>query len=159
MKSHTYAPVDAGFLKTAPIRIVVEQALACTPERLFEVFADAGAWVAWAGLKSVVWTSPPPVGLNTTRTVRMGSMEVNEQFLVWAPGRHLQFRLTDGSTGLIHAFLEDYQVVATPEGARLTWTLAVALRGPARLIGPIFRLIAKRQAGQAMARLAKWVAR
>jgi hypothetical protein len=63
-------PLD--FIDAAPVRFVSKVDLAITPEQLFEVLGDAESWPHWATvITKVVWTSPEPRGVGTTRTVTM----------------------------------------------------------------------------------------
>jgi uncharacterized protein YndB with AHSA1/START domain len=127
--------VDLGFVESAPVHFTNSVELAISPEQLFEVLEDARAWPRWAGvITRVTWTSPPPRGAGTTRTVEMkGGLVGDEEFLLWEPPRRMAFRFNACSTRAVAAFAEQYDVVRTPEGCRLTWTLAQRAAGPARL--------------------------
>ncbi|MFI5719231.1 SRPBCC family protein [Nocardia sp. NPDC051750] len=126
--------VGVEFVDNAPVRFSNSVDLAITPEQLFEVLADAESWPNWATvITKVTWTSPEPRGVGTTRLVDMrGGLTGDEEFLVWEPNTRMAFRFNSCSTGAVAAFAEDYRVVATSEGCRLTWTLAQRLAGPAR---------------------------
>lgn len=125
---HPCEPVDAAFIDSARFRFSNSVDIPATPEQLFEIFEDADAWPRWARvITEVVWTSPPPYGPGTTRTVRMvGGLVGDEVFLDWDRGRHMSFRFTDCSTPFVTAFAESYDVVPTADGCRLTWTLALS---------------------------------
>lgn len=127
--------VDQGWIKTAPFRFSNSVDLAITPEQLFEVLADAEAWPKWAKvITRVTWTSPPPYGVGTTRTVDMlGGLIGDEEFLAWDPNTYVSFRFNTCSNKAVAAFAEEYTVVETPGGCRLTWTVAQSPAGPARL--------------------------
>ncbi|WP_067815420.1 SRPBCC family protein [Nocardia inohanensis] len=120
-------PVDSAFVDTAPHRFANTVELAVSPEQVFEVLADAASWPRWASvITGVTWTSPEPHGIGTTRTVRMRAGIVgNEEFLAWEPNTHMAFRFNECSTRGITAFAEDYRIVPTATGCRLTWTLAM----------------------------------
>lgn len=138
---HPCERVDVDFVNTAPNRFSNSVDLAITPEQLFEVLADAEAWPRWASvITNVTWTTPPPIGVGTTRTVTMrGGLVGDEEFLVWEPGRRMAFRFNASSTAAVAAFAEEYVVEPTAQGCRLTWTLANRLAGPARLTGALGR--------------------
>jgi uncharacterized protein YndB with AHSA1/START domain len=126
--------VGVDFVDNAPHRFSNSVDLAITPEQLFEVLADADAWPRWAKvITRVTWTSPEPRGVGTTRTVDMlGGLVGDEEFLVWEPPTQLAFRFNQASEKTIRAFAERYDVIGTPTGCRLTWTLALDVTGPAR---------------------------
>lgn len=119
--------VTVADIATAPARFVNSVDLAITPEQLFEVLADAAAWPRWApAITRVTWTSPPPIAVGTTRTVDMrGGIVGEEVFTVWDPPRAMAFHFTATTAPGMDAFAEHYDVVATPTGCRLTWTLAL----------------------------------
>jgi hypothetical protein len=127
--------VDVGFTETAPYRFCNSVDLGVTPEQLFEVLADAESWPRWANvITKVIWTSPEPRGVGTTRTVDMrGGIVADEEFLVWEPFTRMAFRFNECSTRAVAAFAEDYRVEVIPGGCRMTWTLAQKPAGPARI--------------------------
>ncbi|WP_085995736.1 SRPBCC family protein [Nocardia transvalensis] len=140
---HPCERVDVTFAATAPHRYSNSVELNITPEQVFEVLADASAWPKWATvITGVTWTSPEPRGIGTTRTVRMRAGIVgNEEFLAWEPYAHMAFRFNESSVRGITAFAEDYRIVPTATGCRLTWTMAMAGDRPTsvslRLFGPL----------------------
>lgn len=138
--------VELSFIQSAPFRFSNSVDLAITPEQLFEVLADADSWPRWAKvITKVTWTSPEPYGVGTTRVVDMrGGLTGDEEFLAWEPYTYLAFRFNSCSNKAVAAFAEEYRVVETPGGCRLTWTLAQKPNGPARwglvLGGPLMNL-------------------
>lgn len=155
-----YRQEFAEFVEAAPVRCSVTQELPCSAARLFAVFEDAHAWTVWARLASVVWTSPLPVTTGTTRTVKIGPIEVDEVFTAWSPGERLTFYFASGNTALIAAGVEDYRV--TPLGddrCRLCWQMALELRGGAQVLSPALSLVLHLSCQLAVRRLAAYVAR
>jgi uncharacterized protein YndB with AHSA1/START domain len=126
--------VDASFIQSAPFRFSNSVDLAITPEQVFEVLADAESWPQWAKvITKVTWTSPQPYGVGTTRVVDMrGGLTGDEEFLAWEPNTYLAFRFNSCSNKAVAAFAEEYRVVETPGGCRLTWTMAQKPNGAAR---------------------------
>jgi hypothetical protein len=134
---HQCEHVDLDFIDNAPFRFVSAVDLNITPEQLFEVLADAESWPQWAtAITRVIWTSPEPRGVGTTRTVHMrGGIVGNEEFLAWEPFTHMAFRFNEASSSAIAAFAEDYRVVQTATGCQLTWVMAMKPRNAAGRIG------------------------
>jgi len=126
--------VDDRYVDTAPHRFSNSVDLAITPEQLFETFLDAESWPRWvSSLTSVTWTSPQPFGPGTTRTVGLrGRIVGDEEFFTWDAPTRIAFRFNAASTRLVTAFSERYDVVPTPDGCRLTWSVGVDLAGPRR---------------------------
>ncbi|MGV9798676.1 SRPBCC family protein [Mycobacterium sp. NPDC003449] len=129
--------VGLDFVDHAPFRFVSTVDLAITPEQLFEVLADETSWPHWATvITDVRWTSPQPRGVGTTRTVTMrGFIVGEEEFLAWEPFSHMAFRFNTSTSNAISAFAEDYHVVETGEGCRLTWVMAMKPSGLAGRVG------------------------
>ncbi|TIC87803.1 SRPBCC family protein [Nocardioides sp. GY 10113] len=136
---HPCEKVDLDFVDTAPYRYSNSVDLAITPAQLFEVLADASSWPRWAKvITDVEWTTPEPRGVGTTRTVTMrGGLVGEEEFLAWDEFTRMGFRFNSASTRTVKAFAERYDVVPTPEGCRLTWTLALDVRGPSKWTMPL----------------------
>jgi hypothetical protein len=71
-KTHPGELVDLDFIAHAPFRFVSTVDLTITPEQIFEVLGDAESWRHWATvITDVVWTSPEPRDVGTTRMVSM----------------------------------------------------------------------------------------
>ncbi|AWH96436.1 SRPBCC family protein [Dietzia psychralcaliphila] len=124
---HPCEPVDVTYTDTARFRFANSVAIPASPRQLFEIFEDADSWPRWAGvITKVAWTSQPPYGVGTTRTVHMlGGLVGEEEFLAWEPERRMAFRFNASSTKGIHAFAEADDIEPTDSGCRLTWTLAM----------------------------------
>jgi len=113
----------------APQRYVNTVTLPCTPAQAFEVFEDPASWPRWArpGIAEVIWTSPRPYGVGTTRTVVFyGGMEVYEDFIAWEDGKTMAFCFYGVSQDdVFNAFGERYEVTDLGDGrCRLRWTVA-----------------------------------
>ena len=136
-KTYECERVELGFIESAPFRFVSKVDLAITGAQLFEVLADAESWPQWATvITKVVWTSPEPRGIGTTRTVTMrGSIVGDEEFIAWEPFSHMAFRFNQSTSNAISAFAEDYRVVETADGCHLTWVMAIKPNGLAGKLG------------------------
>jgi hypothetical protein len=144
-----YEKVELDFLDSAPIRISLAAELNITPEALFKLFEDPHSW-EWATIKSVTWETEPPYGRGTTRTVDVaGQGKVQEYFLLWEQDKRMSFRFDKGEMKLVSALVEDYSVEALPDGrSRLTWNVAMQLRGFVRILSPLLSgLMTRRFAG------------
>jgi uncharacterized protein YndB with AHSA1/START domain len=138
-KKYPCQKVELDFIDAAPVRFVSKVDLAITPEQLFEVLGDAASWPHWATvITKVVWTSPEPRGVGTTRTVTMrGNIVGDEEYIAWEPFSHIAFRFNQSNSNAISAFAEDYRVIETAEGCHLTWVMAMKPSGLAGKLGMI----------------------
>jgi hypothetical protein len=121
------APSSLSLFEDAKVLLVFSVEIPVSPDRLFEVFEDPESWPRWAqGIGEVVWTSPRPFGVGTTRTVIFwGGMEVYEDFVVWEPGQEMGFVFYGTTQEVWTRFGEHYQVVDHGDGScALTWTVA-----------------------------------
>lgn len=134
-QKHTCEPVDLAFFDSAPYRFSNNIDIGVTPEQLFEVLRDPDAWSEWlSSITKVIWTSPEPFGIGTTRTVEMGkTMAGDETFVAWEENRRMAFRFDSASTKSFAAFAEDYVITPIPGGCRMTWTVAIKPAGGARI--------------------------
>ena len=132
-------PVELDFLERASYRFVNAVELEASAERVFEIFTDGPAWVAWfPEIREVIWTSPQPHAVGTTRTVVLTTMTVYERFLAWEPGRRFSFCFTAASLPTFRSLVEDYRL--EPMGTdrcRLTWTACYEPRALLRLVHPV----------------------
>jgi hypothetical protein len=140
---HPCEKVGVEFVDTAPYRFSNSVDLNITPEQVFEVMADASSWPRWAKvITKVTWTSPPPYGPGTTRTVDMlGGLVATEEFLLWEEHSRIAFRFNEASEKTIRAFAERYDILRTDTGCRLTWNLSLDVDGAARRTMPIAKPI------------------
>jgi hypothetical protein len=59
----------------------------------------------------------------------------DEEFIAWEPFSHMAFRFNQSTSSAISAFAEDYRVVQTADGCRLTWVMAFKPNGVAGGLG------------------------
>ncbi len=138
--------VGLDYFDSSPCRVVASEIVAASPERIFDVFADAESWTRWAfPIIGVEWTSPFPLEVGSTRTVTMrGGMVGWEEFIAWEPHRRMAFRFNETIEGGPAAFAEDYLVVDLGDGRSLVkWTLAMTLTGFSARTAPVTRLAMK----------------
>lgn len=95
-------------------------------------------------LQSVTWTSPPPFGVGTTRTVSAlgGANVLKERYFRRDEGRRHSFAVEEASTPMFRRLAEDYLVEPTSDSScRFTWTIGVEPHPLARIANPINRRI------------------
>jgi hypothetical protein len=141
----TCRAVELDFLDSAGWRFENVVQLDATSGEVFDIFTDGESWPTWfGGIKRVVWTSPEPKDVGTTRTVELSvtplSVTVYERFLAWDPGQRFTFRFEGVSLPLFDAGIEDYQLESLSGGrCRLTYTVCLDPTTAVRLSGPVTR--------------------
>jgi carbon monoxide dehydrogenase subunit G len=143
MRRYELEPVGDDFVDSAPARFVNSVLVDASPASVWAALEDASAWPRWAkAIKAVEWTSAPPRGVGTTRTVAMvGRMTVFEEFIAWEPHRRMAFRFNAASMNGVAAFAERYEL--EPEASdrtRVTWVMAIRPKGVSRAIVPLTAL-------------------
>jgi uncharacterized protein YndB with AHSA1/START domain len=139
-------PETVAFTSTAPLRSTVTREVGASPDRVFEVLADTDSWSRWfPGLHAATWTSTAPHGVGSTRQVRLGPLQVDEEFIVWEPGDRFGFTFTDVNLPGTRAGVELVELVPVGAGrTRVAYTIALELLAlPPRVTGaaaPVGRL-------------------
>ena len=135
---HPCDPVRPDELSQLPVQIELVHRFACTPAQLFASFGRAEDWKQWLDLE-VTWTSEPPWGVGTTRTVATSSATFDEVFTQWVDGEVMGFYFSASSMRMVRQFAEEYRVRETPEGCELRWRIGIRLAWWAFFAGPVFR--------------------
>ncbi|KCZ64409.1 SRPBCC family protein [Hyphomonas atlantica] len=112
--------VGEDYLATVKPKLRASHAFPFPASAVWAALLDADAWTEWLPITKVIWTSPEPFGVGTTRTVEIGDQRVEEVFFAWEDGMRMAFYF-DKSTLPVSAAIEDYRVVATDSGCELHW--------------------------------------
>ncbi|WP_375480681.1 SRPBCC family protein [uncultured Jatrophihabitans sp.] len=105
-----------------PIRLPV------APARVWESLSSDASVSAWGPfVRKVVWTTPRPFGVGTTRevTLPLGSVTVREKFFRWDESRGYSFYATSANRPGLRRFAEDYLLEPDGDGTLFTWTVAI----------------------------------
>ena len=139
-KMYPCTVVDDQYIHHAPKKYVAKVVVNASAEQVFEVFEDADAWPQWAmPINKVIWTSPKPYGIGTTRIVEMIGLTGDETFIAWDYPKHMAFCFTQMSESLIESFAEDYVVTELADGqTEVQWTMAMTPRGYGKITMALF---------------------
>jgi hypothetical protein len=120
--------VGTDFLDSAPVRV---QRSAVINAPLHDVFmtvaADPSSWGEWCPGFSTAsrWTSTPPHGVGSERTMHAFGSDIVEEILVWDEDSRWTFRIKESGMGAFSAFAEDWKFdTVTPTSTRATWSMA-----------------------------------
>ncbi len=105
--------VDASFANSAPRRIEVEHRVAATTAEVWKVIVDNSTWTSWFdGMSSCEPTSDPESGVGASRRVKVGPMQLDEQFTTWEEESRWSFTVTRTSVPFAKRMLEQIELTA-----------------------------------------------
>ena len=121
MATRNHNPVDASYLADDTVGPHAKYFLPFPRRVVWNALLDAKAWTQWLPIDRAEWTSPAPFGVGTTRTVVIGSNNVEETFIVWEEAERMAFRF-DRSEFPVREGVEDYRLIDAPGGCEIQWT-------------------------------------
>jgi hypothetical protein len=142
---HPLEPADDDFIASAPHVFRYQKRFAAPAEKVWESLCSDASLSAWGStLREVVWTSPRPFGVGTTREAQpMAGPRVRERYYRWDEGRSHAFYVYEATMPLFRRFAEDYIVEPDGDGSVFTWVLALepraALALPFKAIAPVMK--------------------
>ena len=146
-------PRSLEWIDHAPVRITRARRIPEPPQRVWEAIADHERWPEWFPSVTRVEALDPAEGVGGRRRVHIGSVTVEEEFLVWEPGARFAFVVTHSSKPGIRSMVEDVRLVPDgPSATTVTYTQAIEPVG-ARLVAPVVRKLAGRALDGALAGL------
>ncbi|MEM9730317.1 MAG: SRPBCC family protein [Myxococcota bacterium] len=137
-----------------------ETVLEASPERIFDVFEDPESWPEWAGaIKKVIWTSPKPFEVGTTRDVHlMGGLVGHERFFAWERNRCMGFYFVGTNKPAVAAFGEYYELEPLDDvRTRFVWRIAYQPKPAMRVLSPLTRPFVRLMGGRIVKGLERYV--
>jgi Polyketide cyclase / dehydrase and lipid transport len=136
-------PVDETFFDRAPVRLRETFEIPFPAEKVWgDLTSENPLW--WCRvIQRISWTSPPPLGVGTTRTARaLGGLNIiHERFFIWEEGRRQSFYALEISVPGFRHFAEDYLLEPGAEhSCRFTWTIAIEPKPAAQVVVPANRV-------------------
>jgi hypothetical protein len=131
--------VDEHLVETGRGRAIAEREMAVSATQLFATLEDGPSWTKWTGaIREVIWTSPKPFIIGTTRTLKLGGgITLDEVFWAWEPGRRMGFSVTAASIGWLSGLSEVYEITPlSSERCKLRWVVAASFPGMLGKIEP-----------------------
>jgi hypothetical protein len=149
--------VGLDLIETARFRSTNSVDLKITPGQLWQLLEEAESWPKWSYVKQMTWTSPKPFRVGTTRAVdtRTGG-RVHEEVIVWHPQVHLAFRVNEVSEPPGGGSVEELRIEPTPQGCRLTWTIAHDPKHPPLLARLLLKRMMKRNYRKYLGKLRRY---
>ncbi|WP_101255978.1 SRPBCC family protein [Streptomyces barkulensis] len=129
--------VGAGFVRTAPVRLVFTARASAPPEAVYAVLADTEGWPRW--FKAVTGARPAADGLGRSITLRGGGRFL-ETVVAAEPAERYAYRVDAANVPGVRAMLEEWLLVPEGTGTRVRYTMAAdgtpVFRAALRLAGP-----------------------
>lgn len=115
--------VDAAFVETARHRIEVVQVVRAPIQKVWDTIADNNTWVRWFhAMSECETTSDPATGVGATRTVIVGALEADEEFVTWDEPNVWAFSITKTNVPMATKFIEQLELETHDDGTRVTYT-------------------------------------
>ncbi|MGC9476691.1 SRPBCC family protein [Streptomyces sp. WG4] len=119
---HRLRPVGAGFVETAPVRLVFAREISAAPDWVFRALAeDVPGWTAWF---SAV-TFARPIGAGAGREIRLrGGTRFVETVLTARRPEVYAYRVDVTNAPGARAMVEEWRLAPAGSGTRVQWTFA-----------------------------------
>src|SRR5258708_6880700 len=125
------------WIDRAPVRIEAKAESTASPDKVFAVLADHERWPEWFTSVKKVTVLGKGEGVGARRRVQVPGMTVDEEFIVWDPGKRWSFTGYEAKPGAARSLIED--CILTPlsnGGTAISYTMYLDPKG---LAGPMVR--------------------
>jgi hypothetical protein len=143
------------WIDRAPLRVAASAESTAAPDKVFAILADHERWPEWFPRVKKVEVIGAAEGVGARRRVILPGMTVDEEFIVWDPGKRWTFTAYDARPGFTRSLVEDCILTPLPNGGTgITYTMYM---DPAGVTGFFVKLINNTKAMQNLAaRAANW---
>jgi uncharacterized protein YndB with AHSA1/START domain len=104
------------WIDEAPVRITARAVSSAPPDAVFAVLADHERWPEWFPAVRRVTVLGRAEGVGARRRVAIRGATVDEEFIVWEPGRRWSFTGTAARPRFTRSLVEDCRLESTPDG-------------------------------------------
>lgn len=150
-------PRPLEWIGSAPIRASRSRRIAQPPAVVWAAIADHASWAEWFPRLVAVTPGEVADAVGGTRTVDLGVLAADEEFLAWEPERHFAFTVTGTTKPGLRSMVEDIRL--TPDGetaCTVTYTMGIEPLG-AKLLRPILQPVFRKTIADGLAGLASHV--
>ncbi len=99
------------FVDNAPVVVNVGRTIIASPEAIWAALTHNETWPEWfPDMKRCETTSSPGDGIGATRTVKVGNLVAEEQFIFWDRPKDWGFAMTKTNLPLAKQFVERVQL-------------------------------------------------
>ena len=162
MAARTLTPRPPEWTDTAPIKVSASREIAASAKEVFDALADHETWPEWFGaLTKVERFGDLHDGIGSNRRVFIGRVQVDEEFIVWEPGKAWGFTVIGGT---MPPLLESMNELVTiqeigVDRVRVTYLMAIE---PKAWSKPLVRVAAgrlRKNLGEALDNLGPHIAK
>ena len=114
-----------------------------SPERVWELLADATSWPRWSRVPAARYKregEPAPHGVGAIRDFGAGPVHSFEEVILFDPPRHLAYQLLSGLP--IDGYCADVQLIPVGSGTRIEW--AGTFDAKPRFLGSLWKFVLAR---------------
>ena len=118
------------WIDNAPVKIEAKAETTASPDAVFDVLADHDRWPEWFPSVKKVTVLGKGEGVGARRRVVVPGMTVDEEFIVWQPGKRWSFTGYEAKPGVAKSLIED--CVLTPlanGGTAISYTMYIEPKG------------------------------
>lgn len=119
--------VQTEFFGDAPVRVTVGAVVNAPVADVFKLVAtDPSAWARWfVGTSAGKWTSTPPFGVGSDRSMRVFGVTFDETVLAWEENSLFTFRVNQAAFPAVRAFADEWRFDSVDtRRTRIEWTIA-----------------------------------
>lgn len=156
-------PQPLEWIDHAPVRATRTRRIEAPPTTVWAAIADHEGWAEWFGPITRVVPGATSEGVGGTRTVVVGKVEVDEEFIAWEPAETAEssarfaFTVVASSGPGLRSMNEDVRLTPAGENATtVSYTMALDPKG-ARLVRPVLEPVLRKALDKALAGLAAHV--
>jgi uncharacterized protein YndB with AHSA1/START domain len=127
------------WIHTAPVQARATREIAATADEVFAALADHESWPEWfTSIKRVERFGDLDAGVGSNRRVHINKrISVDEEFIVWEPGKEWGFTIVESSVGGLKSMNELVTIQEIgPDRVRVTYKMGIA---PKLALTPIVR--------------------
>jgi uncharacterized protein YndB with AHSA1/START domain len=147
-------PRPLEWIDSAPVRASRSRRIAQPPAVVWAAIADHAGWTDWFPRLVAVTPGQVADAVGGTRTVDLGALAVEEEFLAWEPERHFAFTVTSSTKPGLRSMVEDIRL--TPDGetaCTVTYTMGIEPVG-GKLLRPVLQPVFRKTISDGLAGLA-----
>jgi len=125
-------PRPPEWTDTAPVKVSASREIVASADDIFTALADHEAWAEWfPKVTQVERYGDLTEGVGSTRRVHIGKVEVDEEFILWEPGKVWGFTAVEirGAPNTLDSLNERVSIQQlSPDRCRVTYLMAFGPR-------------------------------